>query len=256
MFSEERRDEILQILKRQKSVNVKELAANLFVTPITIRRDLAALEHDGVVRRSHGGAILIESISDEASFSVRELEHLKEKKAMAELAITFIKPHQTLFIDSSSTAGMLIARLSDISALSVITNGLKNAQMLAQYTDAKVLVCGGTLNTSSNSLTGSDACRFLNRLNANLCILSCNGLDIAGGVTEVSVEQSRIKEVMLKNARTRILLCDSSKFATVAMSRTCNLDAFDFLITDCAPPAAWETFAAQCNCKILYPHQI
>ncbi|MEG1445999.1 MAG: DeoR family transcriptional regulator [Ruthenibacterium sp.] len=64
MFSEERRDEILQILKRQKSVNVKELAANLFVTPITIRRDLAALEHDGVVRRSHGGAILIESISD------------------------------------------------------------------------------------------------------------------------------------------------------------------------------------------------
>ncbi|MEF9970497.1 MAG: DeoR/GlpR family DNA-binding transcription regulator [Ruthenibacterium sp.] len=254
MFSEERRDEIMQILKQQKSVSVKELAGSLFVSPITIRRDLAALAHDGVVRRSHGGAILIESISDEVSFSVREQEHLKEKRVMAELAAKFIKPHQTLFIDSSSSVGALVARLAEVSALSVITNGLKNAQMLSQYTDAKVLVCGGTLNASSNSLTGSDACRFVSRLNANLCVLSCSGLDIAGGVTEVSVEQSRIKEMMLKNAHTHILLCDSSKFSTVAMSRTCNLDAFDFLITNCAPPAPWADFAAQCNCKILYSH--
>jgi len=126
MLSIERHEQILQILMEKKSVTVGELSKTMFVSDATIRRDLSQMEKEGLIKRSHGGAVLFESTNDETSILMREQENIKQKKVIAEIALKFIKNHDTLLVDSSSTAGMVIPLLKNFKFISVITNGIKN----------------------------------------------------------------------------------------------------------------------------------
>ena len=105
MFAIERQDEIIEIIKERKSVSVNDLAKELFVSCATVRRDLSAMEKAGLVRRTHGGAIITGSSSDESSTFLREQENVLEKKEIASLAVRFVKNNSSLYIDSSSTTG-------------------------------------------------------------------------------------------------------------------------------------------------------
>jgi DeoR family fructose operon transcriptional repressor len=252
LFTEERHDQIFNIIRSKKSVSVNELSKTLFVSTATIRRDLREMEKTGLIKRSHGGAILFESFNDESSSSVRELEHTKEKKRIAELAVGFIKSNSVIFMDSSSTAGMLIPFLSQFKYLTVITNGLKNSQQLAEKTDAKIYFPCGAVNPRSNSVVGSDTVEYISRLYADIAVISCTGINLNNGITDASFEQSNLKRAMLKNAKRRILLCDSSKFDLTYMCRTCGLDGIDYIITDKMPKEEYIKKATESNCKIIF----
>ena len=98
----------------------------MFVSDATIRRDSISQNGKGrLIKRSHGGAVLFESTNDETSILMREQENIKQKKIIAEIALKFIKNHDTLFVDSSSTAGIVIPLLKNFKYISVITNGIK-----------------------------------------------------------------------------------------------------------------------------------
>lgn len=251
MLMEMRHQQILSLLERKKSITVKELSTILFVSPATVRRDLVVMEKMGTIKRSHGGAVLMESNDSETSLLVREQENIQKKRRIAKLALDFFHPDCSVFMDSSSTVGTVIPLLKAIPC-SVVTNGLKNAMLLSQQTPAKIYMMGGMVNSQSNSVTGADTVQQLERMNTDLALISCSGVTLQNGVMDASCEQSALKRVMLHHAKVRVLLCDSSKFSLSYLCRTCGFDGIDYLLTDTDPGEAYREAASHQGCEILW----
>lgn len=253
MFATERQQQILELLGEMRSATVAEMSRRLYVSSATIRRDLAVLARGGLVNRSHGGAVLIEGGAAESPLYVRELQHTREKRAIAELTLPLIRPNSVVFMDSSSTVGTLIPMLAQHRGLTVITNGLGNALLLSRHTDAKILFPEGAVSSRSTSVTGGGTLQFLSRFHADLAVISCSGLEPEAGVTDASTEQSDVKRIMLRNATQRVLLCDSSKFGEVFLCRTCGLDEVQMLVTDRETGPEYRRYAETGGCRMIFP---
>ncbi len=253
MLTTERQLEILSILNKKKAVTVSQLCAALYVSAATIRRDLVQLERAGLLRRSHGGAILVEGGNRELSVLTRSREHVQAKNRIAQLAALYIKNGNTLFLDSSSSVACIIPYLAAFREISVITNGLHCALSLSETTNCHVYLPAGQVISRTNSLVGSETLESILHFNADVAVVSCSGISQIGGITEASVEQSRIKQAMLRQAKTKILLCDNSKFNQIYFSRTCGVEDFDYLICEEDPGAAWRAYLAPLPCELVFP---
>ncbi len=249
----ERQNRILEIVNRKKAVTVEELSRLLYSSPATIRRDLCAMEKAGLLKRSHGGAVTLESTNVESALTVREKENIREKRLIADLAADFIRSSSSLFLDSSSTAGAVIPLLTRFHTLTVITTGLKNALFLSEKTDARIYLPCGVVATNSNSIIGADTLDYLSNIRTDVAFISCSGLDASEGVTEASVEQAQLKRRMLARAKVRVLLCDNSKFDSVYFGRTCGFDMLDAVITDRPPRPALAEAISRAGCELLCP---
>ena len=143
MLTLERQDEILAILQKNNSATVEELSNELYVSGATIRRDLREMEKQGLIKRSHGGAMLYKSSAEDSAFALREQENTGAKKIIANLATRLVSNGNILFLDSSSTVGFLIPQLNSFDSLSVTTTGLRNALLLSQTEHIKIYIAGG-----------------------------------------------------------------------------------------------------------------
>ena len=159
----------------------------------------------------------------------------KEKRDICEKCIDYIKNNQSIFLDSSSTVCYLIPLLNNFQYLTLVTNGLTAATLIGKKTQFKVFVPSGFVKNQSNSIVGDAACQTVNSLYCDVFIFSCAGISIERGITEASIEQTEIKKAMMKNSGLKILLVDSSKFDKVYLSKTCDVDDVDIVITDSNP---------------------
>lgn len=253
MLSLERQEEILEILNRNKSATVEELASELFVSGATIRRDLRTMEKQGLIKRSHGGAIPFKSSAEESAFAIREQENTSAKRTIANLAVKLIKNGDSVFIDSSSTTGLVIPMLNNFNFLTVTTTGLRNALLLSQTNSVKIYIPGGQIQNHSNSIIGTDTMDYISRIHADICLISCTGLDLVNGFTDASIEQAKLKQQMRKNSTKLAMLCDSTKFGKTFLCTDFNFDQVDYLITEKTPPIEYVEKIANTKCKILTP---
>ncbi len=253
MLTLERQEEILDILNKTNSATVEELAAQLFVSGATIRRDLRQMESQGLIKRSHGGAIPFRSTTEESAFALREQENIVAKKTIATLAVKLVKNGDSIFLDSSSTTGLTIPLLNSFQYLSVTTIGLRNALLLSQTNNIKIYIAGGQVQNHSNSIIGSDTIDYISRIHADISLISCSGLDLDSGITEASIEQAKIKQQMRKNSNKLAILCDSTKFNKVFLCKDFNFDEIDYLITEKTPPIEYVEKLASTKCKIITP---
>ena len=132
MLPLERQNKILEILSKKQAVTVDELCARLYSSGATIRRDLQALESNGLLRRTHGGAVFVDGNARDFPLTMRETENLIPKSIIAKRALPYIHEGQTLFMDASSTVCQLAEKLTGFQHLRVITNGLKTANILSE----------------------------------------------------------------------------------------------------------------------------
>jgi DeoR family fructose operon transcriptional repressor len=253
MLSLERQDEILQILNKNKSATVEELANELFVSGATIRRDLRAMEKQGLIKRSHGGAMPFKSSAEESAFAIREQENTSAKRSIANLAVKLIKNGDSVFLDSSSTVGLLIPMLNNFNYLSVTTTGLRNAMLLSQTSNVKIYIAGGQIQNHSNSIIGTDTMDYISRIHADITLISCSGLDLTNGFTDASIEQAKLKQQMKRNSKKIAMLCDSTKFGKTFLCTDFHFDDIDYLITEKLPPQEYIDKISQTKCKILTP---
>lgn len=253
MFTTERQEEILEFVNKNKSVTVEELVSEFYVSGATIRRDLAAMEKRGLLKRSHGGAIAFYSSAEESAFSVRENENTAAKKTIASLAYRLVKNGDSVFLDSSSTTGFIIPLLNNLKYLSVTTIGIRNALLLSQTNDIKIYLAGGRIQNHSNSITGTDTIDYISRIHADITLVSCSGVDVAAGFTDADIEQSKLKRQMKKNSAKIAMLCDSSKFGKTFMCVDFNFNEIDYLITDKQPPAPFAEKIKAAGCKLITP---
>ncbi len=251
MLSLKRQDEILEIVHKNKSATVEELAAELYVSRATIRRDLAAMEKQGLIRRSHGGAIPFKSSAEESAFSIREQENTAAKRAIAGLASGLLKNGDSVFMDSSSTVGFTVPLLTNLKYLSVTTIGLRNAMLLSKTGNVKIYIAGGQIQNHSNSITGTDTMDYISRIHADISLLSCSGADLKAGFTDADIEQSKLKRQMRANSDKVAMLCDSTKIGKTFMCKDFGFDEIDYFITDKMPPKDFIAELEKANCKLL-----
>ncbi len=253
MLTLERQEEILEILNKNKSATVDYLAEKLYVSGATIRRDLRAMENQGMIIRSHGGAMPFKSSSVETAFVVREQKDAGAKRKIASLAVRLIKNGESVFADSSSTAGYVMGLLTDFTSLTVTTTGIRNATILSSTDRVKTYIAGGFVENHSNSITGTDTMDYISRIHADIAILSCTGLSLEMGFNDASIEQAKLKQCMRKNSNKVAMLVDSTKFNKSFMCHDFWFDDVDYLITEKLPPKEYLEVIEKSKCKLLTP---
>lgn len=233
MLNQERQQQIINILKQAGGfVTVGALCETLFASASSIRRDLTALEKRGLVKKSYGGATLMANFSSITSFYHRTHDNVEAKRAIARKAATLIQDGDIIFLDQSSTAFYLAAELMERTGLTVVTNNTEILMLLSEST-VKVICSGGTLSSANRScLVDIDAAATFEKIYADFAFFSVNALSQDGIISDCSQEEVFVRASMLKNAKTKVLLCDSSKFGTRAPFRQCSLADVDCLISE------------------------
>lgn len=216
----------------------------------TLRRDLIELEKEGKILRGHGEVRLLTANNVEYIYSARVQEEEKGKQHIAEIASTFLTDNQSIFIDSSSTAAMIVPYLENLKNLCIITNGIEIARRLNEFDNVTLFLSGGHINYGTNSSLGDFASEFINNFHADLALISCRGLDKYGSY-EANHNQARIKQQMIKNSEKSLLLADHSKFNTSHYFKLAHYHDLDCIITDTPPIDSFQKEVEKI-CEILW----
>lgn len=231
-MSKEREKEILEILLKQKNVTVKQLADRLFISEPSVRRDLASLEKQHLIKRTHGGAVLEQTLmsKNKIPFLIREYEQSEDKILIAQKTIEFVKDNDVVFLDASTSCYYLIPFLASKRNITVVTNGVKALTKLAEY-DINTISTGGSLVSSCLALVGEDAFKTIESYNADIAFFSCRGLSEDGYLTDIAPEENHIRKRMIKNSTKSYLLCASDKFGKKYFHNLCHKDELTGIIT-------------------------
>jgi DeoR/GlpR family transcriptional regulator of sugar metabolism len=249
----DRQEKIYEYIKNVKSVSTKELKEHFFISESTLRRDLTKMEQKGLIQRTHGHASIIESQTKESALSIRINTMVKEKTIIAGLAERFLESNKSFFVDSSSTAGYLLPAFKKLNDITIITNGLNNASILTNIPSVKIYLPCGTVYSNTNSILGIDTVKHIKSFNCNIFIFSCAGISIESGITEASHEQALVKNEMIKNSKTHILLVDHSKFDRIFMCTSCSFEDIDIIVTDKKPSDKYIEHFKSHNITLIYP---
>lgn len=233
MFPVERRKAILEILDKRGSATVEDLSKALFTGEATVRRDLDRMAKEGIITRTHGGAVKIDRGNIDFPLTFRESENTRIKDALCEAAAELISDGQSIFLDGSSTVMRLIPRIAFKKRLKIVTNGVKTAYELSGQGLDSVVCTGGTLSVASASLTGAETVEAVKKFNVDLFFFSCRAVS-DNGLSESTQEVAEVKNAMAKHARKNVLLVDSGKFGKTAFCNLDVLDRLDYVITDAA----------------------
>ncbi|AEM73892.1 DeoR/GlpR family DNA-binding transcription regulator [Caldicellulosiruptor acetigenus] len=253
MLAIERRQKIMAMLNENKSVLVPELAKLFNVTEETIRRDLEKLEKEGLLKRTYGGAVLVENYNVDIPFEFRNVTNIEGKKQIALSLIKYIEDGDTLVMDSSTSALQVAKLLKTKKKITVITNSEQIIDELKVFEDTiKVISTGGTLRNKSLSLVGPIAEQTLRSLNANKAIISCKGFDIEKGFTESNELEAQVKKLMIEIADKVYMIADHTKMNKTALVNIATLDDVDFIFTDKILPPSQENAIREKNVEIVY----
>src|SRR5436189_2049593 len=235
MQSEERQKRIEEHLLRMEFASLEELSELVDASVSTVRRDLDVLEARGAVRRTHGGARLANPKSDEFAFSARDTHQLAEKEAIGQACAELIHPNQTVIIDAGTTC-YHVARYLESKTPQVFTNSLPVANLFAAANRLEVVVSGGVIYPRLGVLVGPLAVEAFSKIRADVAIMSCGGITLEG-ITNSHGLLIEIQKAMIEAARKVIFCIDSSKFGLQSISKLCELDVIDVIVTDKAAPA-------------------
>jgi DeoR family transcriptional regulator, aga operon transcriptional repressor len=232
MLSEERRRAILDMIKEDGRVVVRDLAKRFHTSLITIRKDLEFLHHQGQLERTHGGALPVKSGAlMDSSLQEKERLHHAEKTRIAAAAVRMISKDQVIILDSGTTTTAIARSCRHLKNLTIITNAINIAAELAD-SFVEVILTGGALRKNSFSLVGPLAEESLRKLSADLFFLAVDGFDVHYGLTTPNLLEARVNRAMAESSRRTIVVCDSSKFGRRSLSLIIPTAAVHRAITD------------------------
>ena len=223
--------EIQRLLALGAGVTVDDLTARLGVSQATVRRDLDKLQASGLVQRTHGGAVALQSRLRERPFPERSAVNVAEKEAIAHDAARLVSSGDTVFIGGGSTTLRLARELADLS-LTVVTNSIPVADELAATANTKVIVIGGTLRAPERSMIGPRAVEGIRLYRAELAFLGVPALDCEHGFTADGDAEAETDAAFMSMSRRTIVLADHSKLGRVSTTHVAPLSAIDTVVTD------------------------
>ncbi len=224
----DRQKAILETIESRQKVSVAVLSKQLFVSDMTIRRDLQKLEKEGLIKRYHGGALALKGYID-YPFEMRMYMNEKEKKSMASEAEQYVEDGQTVFLQSSSTCAYIVPVLKARKNITVVTNSVQIMLMLANL-QIPCMLSGGEYYKEERCLVGRIAENFFREIYTDVAFFSCSGISEEGMITEIDAETAEITRIAFRNARQKILLADNSKAKKLYTHHICHIDEFDRVI--------------------------
>jgi DeoR family transcriptional regulator of aga operon len=228
---------ILRILQKNGSVSIHDLCHELGVSMATMRRDLSALEEQNLLRRTHGGATLIEPLFYEpfrldSSFQEQLGRCHEEKRRIALAAAELVADGDTIATTAGTTTMLVTRNIRQKRGVKVVTNTINVAMELSQRKDIDVFVTGGHLRGAWFSLVGTTATNALSRMFLDKAFIGANGIDAEKGLTCFSQEEADVNQTIVRQARQKIAVADHTKLGVVASSLICGIPEIDILITD------------------------
>ncbi len=235
MQPEERQHRIGEYLQTVEFASLEDIAKQVDASVSTIRRDLTALESEGTIRRTHGGARIVVPRSDEFMFSARDTHQLAEKEAIGRACAELIQPTQSVIIDAGTTV-YHVARHLESKAPQLITNSLPVANLFAGASRLEVVVSGGVIYPRLGVLVGPLAVEAFSKIHADVAVMSAGGISLEG-ITNSHGLLIDIQRAMIRGAQKVIFCFDHTKFNRKSVLPLCDLDCVDIIVADSAAPA-------------------
>ena len=232
MSHELRKKLILQMLGKNEEVSVKEIVGKCKISEITARRDLISLEQKGMIKRTHGGAILTSGLPELFGFDNRALENRSEKIEICKTAASFIQENDTIYMDCGTTVFFLTRFITRFNNLRVITNSLPVVSELMPYPQIKIYLIGGELDNKRKALYGQMTENLIARYKADKAFIGAGGVSLEHGLSSVDEKEASITIKMAQAAKKVYLLCDSSKMENDSYFTYSSLSLLTYFITD------------------------
>ncbi|MFI7588725.1 DeoR/GlpR family DNA-binding transcription regulator [Spongisporangium articulatum] len=232
LYAIERRRWLVDQARSAGRIEVSEVARELTVAKETVRRDLSALEAEGLLRRVHGGAVPIERAGFEGALTLRSGDRQAEKSRIARAALGLLGSAEIIYIDEGSTTQEFAEQLHPHRELTVVTNALPIALMMAQRQHVNVIMVGGRIRTATLSTTDSWAGRMLEDFVFDICFLGANGITAERGLSCPHPGVGALKARAVAASRRRVLLTDSAKFGVDSSYRFARVRDLHVVVTD------------------------
>jgi DeoR family transcriptional regulator, fructose operon transcriptional repressor len=234
MYAEERHQAIAELVATRGRVAVAELATRFDVTTETVRRDLSQLERLKLVRRVHGGAVSMRSVTMlEPRLPDRDQDHAAEKERIAQAAVGLLpEGGGTLLIDAGSTTARLAARLPTTEQWTVITHAVPIAAVLAPLPHIELTLLPGRVRTATQAAVGHATVEAIHQFRADLAFLGTNGVTVRHGLSTPDREEAATKQALVESAQRVVVLADATKVGQERTVRFAAIEDVDVLVTD------------------------
>lgn len=233
LLAEHRQKLLLETLAQAGAVTITRLSRQFRVSRETVRRDLAVLDKQGRLRRTHGGAISLTPV--EPDESQRELVNVEEKRAIGNAAAKLVSDGMSVILDSGTTTRQVADALVGKRNLTIYTNDLGVCRRLGRRNGNKVVLLGGVLQDHENAVLGPDTTAMLSQYFADFAFVGVGGITTDGVLTDYSREASDLRGRMLLAARSTAVVADHTKFGRTTPVRVPNFEKVAYVITDRAP---------------------
>ena len=250
MMTAQRREELKKYMLEHKSASVLDMARRFQVSGQTIRRDFEALEKEGFLQRSYGGAMVKDRKATFVPNTVKSELFVEEKKAICRRAAAQICPNDCIFIDHSTTALALCDEIRQMN-LTVVTNSYRVIGQLAGCFNIQLVCTGGTYHGGIEGFSGLETVRYLQQHCVDKAFLSCRAIDPLRGVNDAYETIANVRQTVVENADSVYLLADHTKFGKSGFITVCGIDRLDYVITDRPLDREWRKLFAENKVEVL-----
>lgn len=249
MTGDERRQQLSEVLARRGYADLGQLVAELGVSESTVRRDLSLLEEDGIVRRTHGGAVFVSDRFAALNYAAREVTAVTEKEAIGAATAALVRDGQTILLDGGTTT-FQVARNLLTRSLQVVTNSLPIANLLHSAPSIELIVIGGYIYPRTGVALGPYAQQMLSSLHVDTAIMG------AAGITEDSLYNANVLMVdaelqMMRSAGEVVLVADSSKFGKRGLARLSGWEMIDRVVSDGSLDSRWHDVVRSAGAEMI-----
>ena len=249
---------IVNLLNQKSELSVKEIAEMLHVSDMTVRRDLNELERQGIIRRTHGGATLLDpssSVRDPYILGEQTAKNVREKSMIGIKAASLVRPDETILLDSGSTTPFVARHIDKDLPLTVLCYTFTNALEFYPRKNANLILLGGFFHRDSNIFHSVENRALISNIRADKAFISTGGLDPDLGLTTYFYYEADIKREMIRSARQIILVTDSTKFGKISVTHFAGLDEVDTVITDEGISDEYREILADRGIELLIANQ-
>lgn len=248
----DRRTYILDYLNKHHSLKINDLVKELDVTRETLRKDLYFLEEEGLVRKTHGGAVLTNKIK-ETAYDKRREEYSEAKRIIAKQAVQMIETGDIIYLDYGTTIYTLAEEMQSMQGITVVTNSIPIINLLIQSEGIELIIPGGTVRRNEGSLYGNMAYNNLKDIFVTIGFFGCAGVAANVGITDHHLGETANSKMMIEHSETSVVLADDSKFGKCALNRMADFSDIDALVTNQVPKTPEERELVAHSVEMYYP---